>query len=94
MSVVCFSCGGTIGHLILPFYDALVAKKKKGGNLSDNSDICEELGVHRDCCRVRLISFVPENELRQVLEKTYGRDMIFFNLRMGKDITEINIPNK
>jgi DNA-directed RNA polymerase subunit N (RpoN/RPB10) len=76
MPVVCFNCGSTIGHLIIPFYDFLIAKSKMGGNMNDNRDICEQLKVSRDCCKKTLITFVPDNTLRRYLAIRYKDDKI------------------
>jgi len=76
MPVVCYNCGSTIGHLIIPFFDELVTKKKMGGNLNDNRDICEKLKVSRDCCKKTLITFVPDNILRRYFTMRYGTDRI------------------
>jgi DNA-directed RNA polymerase subunit N (RpoN/RPB10) len=68
-NITCVNCNTTIGHLYIPFIKLMNEKKKKKGNMQNNSDICEKLKVARPCCRRKLICAIPDDHFIHVVDK-------------------------
>lgn len=66
---ICRECNTTVGHLYIPFMKLMEEKKIKGGDMSDNRDICEKLKIAKYCCRMQLLCDVPDDHFKHIRNK-------------------------
>lgn len=69
--ILCFTCSSTIGHLYIPFHVMLERKRIDGGDITDNRDICQTLKINKDCCRMHILTSMPDKNLKKMLEYIY-----------------------